>query len=203
MFRPQNGNGRNVDNIKDDEVKNLILESAKKVFQKWGLNKTTMEDIAKEAGKGKSSLYYYFKSKDEIFETLLVLEMTAMFHIAKTSINSIASSKEQLKNFITIMLKEVKKTISIYPLIKGEIKGNDNLLKKCTTLLNEKEEATIREILSRGIKSGEFKVLDETEVSKAANTIVAIVHGLGLYLFFDNDDDEKIDIVTKLISNGI
>jgi AcrR family transcriptional regulator len=41
-------------NMKDGDVKNSILEAAKRVFQKWGLNKTTMEDIAHEAGKGKS-----------------------------------------------------------------------------------------------------------------------------------------------------
>ncbi|PKN72465.1 MAG: TetR/AcrR family transcriptional regulator, partial [Deltaproteobacteria bacterium HGW-Deltaproteobacteria-10] len=57
---------------KDEEVKQAIKAAAKRVFAKWGLNKTTMEDIAGEAGKGKSTLYYYFKSKEEIFETVAI-----------------------------------------------------------------------------------------------------------------------------------
>ena len=51
---------------KDEIIKAKILEGADKLFQKYGLGKTTMEDIAKDAGKGKSTLYYYFKSKEEI-----------------------------------------------------------------------------------------------------------------------------------------
>lgn len=43
---------------KDDLVKTSFLQAAEKLFQRWGINKTTMEDIAREAGKGKSTLYY-------------------------------------------------------------------------------------------------------------------------------------------------
>ena len=35
---------------KDDIVRAEILKAAERVFQKWGINKTTMEDIAREAG---------------------------------------------------------------------------------------------------------------------------------------------------------
>jgi len=81
---------------KDEEAKTAILEAAKRVFQKWGLNKTTMEDIAHEAGKGKSTLYYYFKSKDEIFEFLIKNELNSILTKAKTTINQISTSKEKL-----------------------------------------------------------------------------------------------------------
>lgn len=47
---------------KDELLKEKILTGADMLFQKYGLTKTTMEDIAREAGKGKSTLYYYFKS---------------------------------------------------------------------------------------------------------------------------------------------
>ena len=41
-------------------IKEEILESAKKVFAKYGYKKTSVNDIAKAAGKAKSSLYHYF-----------------------------------------------------------------------------------------------------------------------------------------------
>ena len=59
---------------KDDLVKAEILKAAERVFQKWGSNKTTMEDIAREAGKGKSTLYYYYQSKEEIFDAVVIVE---------------------------------------------------------------------------------------------------------------------------------
>ncbi|MFO7445298.1 MAG: TetR/AcrR family transcriptional regulator [Ignavibacteriaceae bacterium] len=188
---------------KDDEVKNLILEAARRVFRKWGLKKSTMEDIAHEAGKGKSTLYYYYKSKEEIFEILAKTELYNIIEKAKDATQHISSAKEKLKTYITTMLIEIKKTISIYPLVKGEIKGNKEFLDNVIKQLNEKEEAIILEILKEGFNSGEFSFLKKSELAKAANVIVGLVSGSAVYLFFDNDDNEKIDIVTRLITGGL
>jgi len=188
---------------KDEEVKKAILVAAKRVFKKWGLHKTTMEDIAHEAGKGKSTLYYYFKCKDEIFELLIKTELNIILTKVKTTINQISSSKDKLKKYISTTLNEMKNTVSIYSLVKGEIKGNKEVLKKLRKHLDEEEELIIKEILKEGLASKEFNFLEEKDLNKAANVIVGIIRGLELYLFLDNDDNEKIDIVTRMIAEGI
>ena len=48
-------------------VKEQILQGAQKLFQSKGLGSITMEEVAQSIGKGKSSLYYYFKSKEDLF----------------------------------------------------------------------------------------------------------------------------------------
>jgi len=188
---------------KDEEVKNSILEAAKRVFQKWGLNKSTMEDIAHEAGKGKSTLYYYYKSKDEIFETLAMMELNNCIIKANSAVVELKTAREMLRKYITVMLIEIKKTVSIYPLVKGEIKGNKEFLDMIRKQMHTKEATIVEGILKLGLQSGEFHFLDETEINKVANVIVSVLRGLLLYLFLDNDDYEQIDIVTKLISEGI
>lgn len=187
---------------KDEAVKKSIIEAAKRVFQKWGLHKTTMEDIAHEAGKGKSTLYYYYKSKDEIFEAMITDEFSNIIIKAKTSVSKVSSSKEKLKKYIATMLTEIKKTVSVYPLVKGELKGNQ-YIEKLRKQLDDKEESIIMEILKEGFEKGEFNFFNETQLSKAANVIVGTIRGLELYLFLDIDDNEKIDIVTKMIAEGI
>ncbi|PZR32764.1 MAG: hypothetical protein DI538_19000 [Azospira oryzae] len=52
---------------KVDIAERDIINSAKKLMQQYGLKKTTMDDIAKAAVKSKSTLYYYFKDKEDIF----------------------------------------------------------------------------------------------------------------------------------------
>ena len=187
---------------KDDEVKSAILEAARRVFQKWGLNKTTMEDIAHEAGKGKSTLYYYYKSKDEIFHALAIDEFNTIIGKAKSSIDRIQSAKEKLRKYIATMLIETKRTVSIYPLVKGEIKGNKEFIDSLQKQLDNKEEAIIIDILNAGLVSGEFTSLKNVDMNKAANVLLGIIRGLMLYLFLDNEDSEKIDIVTTLLSEG-
>ena len=57
-----------------NKVKQDIIEVAASIFSRFGYKKTTMEDIASAINMGKSSLYYYFKSKEEIFEAVVVHE---------------------------------------------------------------------------------------------------------------------------------
>jgi AcrR family transcriptional regulator len=188
---------------KDEEVKNNILEAAKRVFQKWGLNKTTMEDIAHEVGKGKSTLYYYYRSKEEIFEEVVKNEFASIIGEAKSAAKDAVSSKDKLKKYIATMLSEVKKTASIFPLVKGDVKGNKEFLDRMKKMLNDEEEAVVLEILQQGLKSGELSFLKEDELIKAAKALVGMVTGLAVYLFFDNDDNEIIDIATRLIAEGM
>lgn len=52
---------------KKDLLKYKIGEAAMQCFQKYGLEKTTLDDIAKVVGLNKASLYYYYKNKEDIF----------------------------------------------------------------------------------------------------------------------------------------
>jgi AcrR family transcriptional regulator len=188
---------------KDMEVKKNILEAAKIVFQKWGLNKTTMEDIAHEVGKGKSTLYYYYRSKEEIFEELVKKEFASIIGKAQSASEEAVSSKDKLKKYIATMLSEIKKTVGIFPLVKGDVKGNKEFVDRMKKMLNDEEEAVVLEILQQGLKSGELSFLKEDELIKAAKALVGMVTGLAVYLFFDNDDNEIIDIATRLIAEGM
>jgi AcrR family transcriptional regulator len=57
------------------EVKSSIIESATKYFSKYGFHKTTMDEIAKHIHKAKGVLYYYFKSKEVLFNEVLKQEL--------------------------------------------------------------------------------------------------------------------------------
>ena len=57
--------------MKDNSKREIILEAAKNCFKDKGFYGSGMDEIAKKAGITKSLLYYYFKSKDDIFIALL------------------------------------------------------------------------------------------------------------------------------------
>ena len=60
---------------KDEVIVRDIIDTARDLFKKTGFKKTTMGDIARSLGKAKSSLYYYYPSKEDIFEAVLYTEM--------------------------------------------------------------------------------------------------------------------------------
>lgn len=63
-------------------ARRAILESAARAFARRGYHGTKVEDIAREAGYSASSLYTYFKGKDELYESLLI-EVAAEFEAVK------------------------------------------------------------------------------------------------------------------------
>ncbi|NLM09766.1 MAG: TetR/AcrR family transcriptional regulator [Clostridiaceae bacterium] len=53
------------------ETKAKILKTAERIFSEEGFDGARVDKIAKEAGVNKALIYYYFKSKNEILETIL------------------------------------------------------------------------------------------------------------------------------------
>lgn len=54
-----------------EKIRNSLLESAGKLFLRKGFLKTSMREIARDAGVGLANIYNYFRSKDEIFRTVV------------------------------------------------------------------------------------------------------------------------------------
>ena len=63
----------------NEEREQRILDAAADLFVHYGYDKTTVDDIARQAGVSKGAIYLHFKSKDELFEGLLVRE-TMVYH---------------------------------------------------------------------------------------------------------------------------
>jgi len=60
--------------LKGNEKKKIITQVAQNIFSKYGLIKTTVDEIAKAARMGKASLYHYFQSKEDIFKEVVEKE---------------------------------------------------------------------------------------------------------------------------------
>jgi AcrR family transcriptional regulator len=55
----------------DDIIHQEILQAALRLYRKYGPTKVTLDNVAKATGRSRSSLYYYFKNRDEIFQAVL------------------------------------------------------------------------------------------------------------------------------------
>jgi AcrR family transcriptional regulator len=190
----------------DDNVVTEILAGAKKLFGKHGLKKTTMEEIAAAAGKGKSTLYYYFPSKNEIFEAVLESEMKIFVKRIRSAVSSAISSKDKLKAF----LKEQSTAIVDFHNFK-EVVFEDALenFKMIICLKSRYEQIQVdivREILTAGARSGEFRELSVVKMNKMAFMMVTAFKGLHYPLSIESEEfkcDEYFDGMVDLIIEGI
>lgn len=92
------------------DVRKKIIEAASEVFSVYGYEKTTVEDIAKMADKAKTTVYYYFAGKAEIFAAALDEELSgmcsALAEYRRTESESIVERfREYLKKRMEVVLE--------------------------------------------------------------------------------------------------
>ncbi len=80
-----------------------ILGAAFKVFSLKGYHDTTLSEIAKAAGIGQGTLYYYFKTKEEIFWGVFDEMMSFIEKKVRTHLSAVADPKERLKQLVYLL----------------------------------------------------------------------------------------------------
>lgn len=170
---------------KDDIVKDDILKEAQKLFQQFGVKKTTMEDIAKAMGKGKSTLYYYFCSKEEIFDAVILKEMDEVFNSVKQAVEKANSAEEKLKAFTVTKIRSVQKRANLYKIVKGEMTDNMRCMKHLHTEYDTQEVKLVKDILRFGVNNGEFSKNIGKELDILPSVMVSSLRGLERDMFID------------------
>lgn len=142
---------------KEDMIREEILNSAQKLFQQYGLRKTTMEDIAKKSGKGKSTLYYYYPSKEEIFDEVVKREAQEVFLETRKAIDEVTTAEAKLKAYFFTSLKMVQTKVNLYNIVRNEfVDDNASRIRNLIKKINLDDIETVKEILQLGIKNQEF-----------------------------------------------
>ncbi|MCQ2170026.1 MAG: TetR/AcrR family transcriptional regulator [Bacteroidales bacterium] len=71
--------------VDKEKIKIEILCAAERLFERYGYDKTTIEDISGESNKAKTAVYYYFRNKSEIFHKVIERE----FHLIRENLTGI------------------------------------------------------------------------------------------------------------------
>jgi AcrR family transcriptional regulator len=170
---------------KEDFIREDILKEAQKLFQQYGVRKTTMEDIARAMGKGKSTLYYYYCSKEEIFDAVILREMEEVFNRVKQSVEKADSAEDKLKAFTLTKIKAVQKRANLYKIVRGEIQEGQHCTKHLHAAYDSQEIELVRDILSFGVANGEFSKELEKELDILPAVMVSSLRGLEKDIFID------------------
>lgn len=191
---------------KDEMIREEVIAAARDLFQRYGLIKTTMEDISKAAGKGKSTLYYYYANKDEIFDTVIKEDMEEVFTLVKTAVSRAVSAVDKLKTFNTTKIKLVNQKAALYSIVFGEISDNPQLIRRLKKNYESRELDLLKSILSFGMANGEFKKIDEEDLDNLSYIMLSSLRGIERGLLEDNrikKMGDRLDFILDLLCHGI
>ena len=98
-------------NTKDTSTEERIKAAARKVFHQRGYAATRTRDIAEEAGVNHAMVNYYFRSKEKLFQMVMVETMTLFFQGVSAILNDESTSLEEkiervVANYIDLLLEE-------------------------------------------------------------------------------------------------
>ncbi len=112
----------------DDPREIQILNAAKNVFQKKGMDGTRMQEIADEAGINKALLHYYYRSKQQLFEAVLKFAFNLLAPQLNQILNDDSSIENKIKNFTSDYIDFILKHPYLPNFIIHEINRNPQFL---------------------------------------------------------------------------
>ncbi len=140
------------------KTKTLLVNVARQLFAKQGLENTTMNDIALASGKGRRTLYTYFKNKDEIYFAVIETEMEYLSAKIAEVADKRMDLEEKLVEVIYVHLSSIKEAVLRNGNLRAEFFRNIWMVEKVRKHFDQREIDLFASILKEGVASGEFSV---------------------------------------------
>lgn len=192
--------------LKEDIIQQQILQAAQQLFQKHGYQKVTMDDVAKAIGKGRSSLYYYYKNKDEVFAAVMDAEIKDIISEIAGKMEQVGTVEEKLRAFGVTKTKISRKRKAFFEALETGMNPDEMSLyvqkKQAIQKKIRKEEAILlNQVLAQGAKKGEVNTLDAKEQQTILFVFTSSLRGLRGEMFLDNSYsriEPAIDILVQM-----
>ena len=177
------------------DKKNLILESAMKVFSEKGFHEASVDDVANLAGVGKGTVYRNFPSKQDLFLALIEWGFNSL-------ISEIVTKTKDIEDF----LKKIEIAIETYLAFFEHKRNFYRVLIQERSIFREKIERQFKEkylahlylledYFKRGMKAGVFKKLDSRSASIA---LVGLINSL-IYKWLISEKEYSLKKEKKII----
>jgi len=163
---------------KEQDTRQEILDVARGLFRKYGLDKTTMSDIAGAMGKVKGGLYYYFPTKEDLFYAVGKLEMEEVFAFVSRSLASKTTAAEKLKTFFVLRCNKVRDTLAMYPVLLQDSGKHLALFRRLGEESLAREIEITNGIMETGINDGEFLRISPEERGRVVRAIILLMRGI-------------------------
>jgi AcrR family transcriptional regulator len=169
--------------IKEALIQEQILQAAKQLFAVHGLAKVTMDDVAKAIGKGRSSLYYYYKSRDEIFDAVVHMEINDTLAAVEKAVDRAATAEGKFNAYCTAKLKVAKEKRSFFNALEAGMDADAlthfNKTKSASRdLIVKRETALLTRIVREGIANGELPPIEKGKMDDLIFVLLGCMLGL-------------------------
>lgn len=140
------------------KTRQTLVDVARQLFAKHGLEKTTMNDIAVASGKGRRTLYTYFSNKEDIYVAVIESELERLSEKMDEVAAKNISPQEKIIELIYTHLNMIKETVVRNGNLRAEFFRNIWMVERVRKNFDMFEQEILRKVFSEGVAVGVFDI---------------------------------------------
>ena len=140
------------------KTRQKLVDIARQLFAKKGIEGTTMNDIAVASGKGRRTLYTYFKSKEDVYYAVIESELERLSDKLDEVAARKTSPQDKIIELIYTHLSMIKETVVRNGNLRAEFFRNIWMVEKVRKKFDEDEIELFRKVYADGKAEGEFDI---------------------------------------------
>lgn len=187
------------------KTKRNLIEVARQLFAKKGVESTTMNEIAEASGYGRRTLYTYFKNKKDVYRAVIGSELQKLYTSLEDVIKRDLPADDKLMMFTFSRLNIIKDVVTRNGTLRADFFRDIWLVENVRKEFDIKEIHYLETILTDGCNSGIFAVNDIPRTAVILHYAlkgleVPVIRGV-LNLRLDRQEDREI--VYNLVFKGL
>ena len=187
------------------KTKAKLVDVARQLFAKMGVENTTMNDIALASKKGRRTLYTYFKSKEDIYIAVVESDLDMLSDMMKRVAEKNISPDEKMIEMIYTRLDAVKEVVFRNGTLRANFFRDIWRVEKVRKRFDAKEILLFKDVLREGVEKGVFRIDD---IDMTAELVHYCVKGIEVpyirgHIGAKLDDETRDKYVVNLVFGAL
>lgn len=183
------------------KTRQKLIEVARGLFAQKGLEDTTMHDIAVTSGRGRRTLYTYFRNKDEIYYAVIEEELKRLSVEMESVLALDVEPEQKLFTLIYSHLSIIRDSVARNGTLRAEFFRNIWMVEKVRRAFDAEELRILKDLLKEGVDKGRFRI---DNIGLMADIIHYSVKGLEVPYIYDRlgkglEENETYPIVRNIL----
>lgn len=187
------------------KTKSNLIDVARQLFAKKGVENTTMNDIAKASKRGRRTLYTYFNSKNDIYNAVIESELKLLYEKLEDVVNRDMPADDKLVMLAFTRLNAIKDVVTRNGTLKADFFRDIWQVETVRKGFDKKEINYLKTIIKDGCDKDLFELKDIRQTAELLHYAfkgleVPTIRGV---LKLDYNKKEDRELISNLVFKGI
>ena len=191
----------------DDIIQQEILKAAIRLYQKFGPNGFTMDDLASATGRSRTSLYYYYKNRDEIYQAVMDKIARDMAAEIRRAVAAVETLRDKIYAFCDTKLKASEEWKKVFSAMMASMDAEEQskharVKYSWHKKLIHQESVILNEILAGATRRKEMRAISPGDQDVLVFLIYSGIRGFRREILELNDPHDlkaTIDLLTDMV----